>query len=194
MHALDWFAAFGLAALLPIPVYWLVIHPFAGLWRRRSPSAAFWVAVPVAVSIAWTVLWLLRGRLLAAAQSPLWRRALGLALIGVALYVFARVKKELGSQRLVGQTELRGGGELHRTGLYERLRHPSYAAQMATMLGLCLLAATPLLWATAAAWALLLLLIIRFEERELLARFGEPYRAYRARVPAFFPLGRRSPE
>lgn len=194
MHPLDWFAAFGLAVLLPIPIYWLVIHPFASFWRRRNPNTAFWVAVPVAVSIAWTFLLVFRGSLLAGARSPLWRRALGVALIGVALYVFARVKKELGTQRLLGKTELRGGGELLRSGLYERIRHPSYAAQMATMLGLCLLAATPLLWVTATVWALLLLVIIRFEERELTARFGELYRAYRARVPAFFPVGRRAPE
>lgn len=194
MHALDWIAALGLLALLPIPIYWLVIHPFAGFWRGRGPHAAFLAALPISAGIAWTFLFIHRDLLFAGAGSPAWRRALGFALIAGALYVFVRVKKELGTERLVGKTELRGGGELRVAGLYEHIRHPSYAAQMATMLGICLLAATPLLWMTAAVWALALNVIIRFEERELLARFGEAYRGYRARVPAFLPRGLRARE
>jgi protein-S-isoprenylcysteine O-methyltransferase Ste14 len=192
MHPLDWLAALGLAALLPIPLYWLVIHPFAAFWRRRGAAAAFWAAVPISTAIAWTCLYLLRSHLFAASHSPWWAKALGLALIGIALYIFVRVKKELGAERLLGKTELRGDGELRIAGLYQHMRHPSYAAQMATMLGLCLLSATPPMWAVAAAWVLLLNLAIRFEERELLARFGHSYRDYRARVPAFLPWPRRN--
>lgn len=194
MHPLDWLAALGLLAVLPIPFYWLVIHPFAGFWRRRGPNAAFWAALPISTGVAWTFLYLYRDQLFAGAVSPLWRRALGLALIAFALYIFGRVKKELGTERLLGKTELRGGGELRITGLYQHVRHPSYAAQMATMLGICLLAATPLMWGAVAVWLVLLNVIVRFEERELLARFGEPYRAYRARVPAFLPLRFRARE
>jgi protein-S-isoprenylcysteine O-methyltransferase Ste14 len=189
MRALDWLAALGLAALLPIPLYWLVIHPFADAWRRRGPSSALWVAVPLSVAIAWSFLFFFRRDLLGAGGTALWAKALGFGLMAVAAYIFLRVKKELGADRLVGKTELRGDGELRISGLYRHIRHPSYAAQMATMLGLCLLAATPLLWVVAVIWALLLNLIIQFEERELLARFGDAYRDYRARVPAFLPLG-----
>jgi protein-S-isoprenylcysteine O-methyltransferase Ste14 len=53
--------------------------------------------------------------------------------------------------------------------------------------GACLLAARPALWCLAAAWALAVALMIRAEERELLARFGSAYAAYRRRVPAVFP-------
>lgn len=189
MHPLDWFAALGLAALLPIPIYWLVIHPFAGFWRRCGSKAAFWAAVPLSVAIAWSFLYSFRRDLLAAASTLLWVKTLGFVLIAMAAYIFVRVKEELGADRLLGKTELRGDGELRVTGLYSRMRHPSYAAQMAAMLGLCLLAATPQMWVVAAVWALLLNIAIQFEERELLARFGEPYRSYRARVPAFLPLG-----
>lgn len=189
MHPLDWLAAFGLAALLPIPLYWLVIHPFAAFWRTR-PAAAFRAAVPISLAIAWPLLYLLRERLFAGSESAWWARVLGFALLGLAFYVFARVKQEMGTDRLLGKTEVRGGGELRITGLYQHLRHPSYAAQMAAMLGLCLLAAQPAMWMLAAAWAVLLNLAIGLEERELVARFGDAYRAYRRRVPAFLPLGR----
>ncbi len=194
MHPLDWLAALGLAALLPIPIYWFIIHPFAGYWRRRGVTATFRIAVPAAALLAWTFLYFTRGRLFAASQAPLWAKATGLLLIGIALYVFGRVKKELGTARLLGKTELSGGGELRVTGLYEHVRHPSYAAQMATMLGIGLIAGTLTLWVVAAVWAALLNVAIRFEERELLARFGEPYRAYRARVPAFLPFRSRPRE
>ncbi len=188
MHPLDWLAALGLAVLLPIPIYWLVIHPFAAIWKRGRASAAFGTAVPVAMAVALTSLYFLWPRLFAAAATPLWAKALGFMLIGLALYVFGRVKNELGAARLVGKTEVSGGGELRVVGLYQRVRHPSYAAQMATMLGICLLAATATMWALAVVWLLLLNVAIRFEEREMLARFGEPYLAYRARVPAFLPI------
>ncbi len=188
MHLLDWLAALGLVVLLPIPIYWLVIHPFAAIWKRGRASGAFWTACPVAVAGALTCLNFLWPRLFAAAATPLWAKTLGFMLIGLALYVFGRVKNELGAARLVGKTEVSGGGELRVAGLYQRVRHPSYAAQMATMLGICLLAATATMWALAVVWLLLLNVAIRFEEREMRARFGEPYLAYRARVPAFLPF------
>ncbi len=192
MHPLDWLAALGLAALLPIPLYWFVIHPFAAFWRRRSHGSAFWAAVPLSGAVAWSFLYFFRHHLLAAGSTSPWAKGLGFVLIAIAAYIFLRVKKELGADRLLGKTELRGGGELRIAGLYQHVRHPSYAAQMTTMLGLCLLAATPPLWAVAAVWALLLNIAIQFEERELLARFGDSYRAYRARVPAFLPWPRRN--
>lgn len=188
MHPLDWLVALGLAALLPIPLYWFVIHPLAGFWRRLHPALAFWTAVPVSTLIAWPLLCALRQRLFAASLSPWWAKSAGLLLMALALYIFGRVKKEMGSARLLGKTEMAGGGELQVAGLYRHVRHPSYAAQMAAMLGICLIAGTVTTWLVAAGWVLLLNLAIQLEERELLARFGDSYRTYRDRVPAFLPL------
>jgi protein-S-isoprenylcysteine O-methyltransferase Ste14 len=44
----------------------------------------------------------------------------------------------------------------------------------------------------AAAWWIVERFAIALEERELLARFGETYAAYRRRVPAFLPFRQRS--
>jgi protein-S-isoprenylcysteine O-methyltransferase Ste14 len=95
---------------------------------------------------------------------------------------------QLGTDRLVGASELTGAGELATAGLYARVRHPRYAAMMAGMLGVCLMAGALLLWAASAVWWLLALLSIHLEERELISRFGEAYRDYRQRVPAFLPF------
>lgn len=172
---------------VPIPVYWLLLHPLTRFWRGRH-RAALWFAFLAAWALGAAYLWTLRERLFAAATAPLWAIAVGMALIVLDVAVLFRVHRELGAARLVGQAELTGSGELNTTGLYASVRHPRYAAMMAGMAGVCLIAGTLLLWTTAAVWWLLVLVSIWFEERELLARFGEAYARYRARVPAFLPL------
>lgn len=76
-------------------------------------------------------------------------------------------------------------------GIYATMRHPQYTGIGITILGaliqwptLLTLLMAPVLLATYGRLA-------RLEERELEARFGDAYRAYRARVPRFLPaLGR----
>jgi protein-S-isoprenylcysteine O-methyltransferase Ste14 len=80
-------------------------------------------------------------------------------------------------------------------GIYRRIRHPLYAGTLISV------------WATpgmsaghallAAFFTLYILLGIRFEERDLLARHGESYRRYRDAVPALLPWpapSRRAPD
>jgi protein-S-isoprenylcysteine O-methyltransferase Ste14 len=117
--------------------------------------------------------------------------ALGFALIGVEVYLFARVERELGSRRLVGHAELTGTGEMFAGGLYAYVRHPRYAGMFSAVIGAALLAGTKLLWFVLAIWWIVALAVIRLEERELANRFGEAYAAYRKRVPAFLPFGQK---
>jgi protein-S-isoprenylcysteine O-methyltransferase Ste14 len=56
------------------------------------------------------------------------------------------------------------------------------------VLGACFVARTRLLWGVALVWWLLALAVVRLEERELRARFGETYMAYARRVPRFLPF------
>jgi protein-S-isoprenylcysteine O-methyltransferase Ste14 len=78
-------------------------------------------------------------------------------------------------------------GELAKTGVYSRLRHPEYAAFILTMIGFLLQWPTLI---TLTMFPILLVLYVRFaraEEHEALKRFGESYRRYQAQTPAFFP-------
>src|SRR5216683_1938488 len=70
MRFLHEVAGFILFFELPIPIYWLIIHPFNSFWRNRI-CAAFWVAGLTAWTSGGVLLWIYRPLLLSAAQ-PSW--------------------------------------------------------------------------------------------------------------------------
>jgi len=77
--------------------------------------------------------------------------------------------------------------ELATTGPYASVRHPQYVGFVLVMLGFLLQWPTLL---TLAMFPVLLWMyarLARTEEREAIAAFGDAYRHYAARVPAFFP-------
>ncbi len=184
LHAV---AGFFLFFELPIPIYWLILHPFGPFWRTRI-RAAFWIAGLTAWTAGGVLLWIFRGALLSTTPPPLAAIGLGFALIGAEVYLFGRVERELGSRRLVGHAELTGTGEMFAGGLYAHVRHPRYTGMFCAVIGAALLAWTLRLWIVIAIWWVLALLVIRLEERELATRFGSAYREYRKRVPAFLPF------
>lgn len=184
LHAV---AGFFLFFELPIPIYWLILHPFNSFWRSRV-RAAFLFAGLSAWTCGGVLLWYFRRELLTA-HRPSWLAiAAGFALIAIEIYLFVRVERELGGRRLVGHAELTGTGEMFSGGLYAYVRHPRYAGMFSALIGAALIAGTPLLWIVLAVWCPFALLAIGLEERELASRFGPPYETYRKRVPAFLPF------
>ena len=184
LHAV---AGFILLFELPIPIYWLMIHPFNSFWRNRI-RAAFWIAGLTAWIAGGVLLWIFRLLLLSTKHASWVATAAGLTLIGAEVYLFLRVERELGGRRLVGHAELTGTGEMFTGGLYAHVRHPRYTGMFCAVVGAALLGGTLRLWAVLGVWWLLALVVIRLEERELVARFGPTYIAYRKRVPAFLPF------
>src|ERR1700686_5067676 len=184
MRFLQAVAGFVLFFELPIPIYWLILHPFNSFWRRRV-RAAFWFAGLTAWTCGGVVLWHFRHSLLTAARPSWFAIATGFALIAVEGFLFVRVERELGSRRLVGHAELTGTGEMFSGGLYAHVRHPRYAGMFSAVLGATLLCGTPSLWIVLIVWWPFALMVIRLEEKELATRFGPGYEAYRRRVPAF---------
>src|SRR5271169_811931 len=104
MRLLHAVAGFFLFFELPIPIYWLILHPFNSFWRTRV-RAAFWFAGLTAWTVGGFLLWIFRHSLLAATLPHALSVAAGFTLIGVEAYLFARVERELGGRRLVGQAE-----------------------------------------------------------------------------------------
>jgi len=181
-----WLAAIVLFLQLPIPLYWFVVHPQVRFWRRHPKGAYItgllcsWPPVTVALVVY-------RHGLFRRDRPPVAAIVAGVGLIIFEGWIFWRVHHDLGTARLVGKTELSGAGEIECGGIYARIRHPRYVGSFLAIIGACLLAGTRAMWVTAAAWLVLTLLAILFEERELRIRFGEAYKDYCTRVPRFLP-------
>lgn len=75
--------------------------------------------------------------------------------------------------------------EFRTTWLYRHLRHPIYTGWLLTFWVTPLMTTGHLLFAT--GMSLYILVGIAYEERDLVAAFGDRYRDYRARVPALIP-------
>jgi len=181
-----WIAAVVLFLQLPIPLYWFVMHPQVDYWRKHQKAGYItglllsWLPVTVLLVIV-------HRKLFRPTQPTLWKIAAGIVLIIFEVWIFWCVKKDLGTKQLVGQTELSGGGEIVRHGIYARIRHPRYIGSFLAILGACFLAGTRAMWIVAAIWLVLTRIAIALEERELRNRFGASYAEYCRRVPRFFP-------
>jgi protein-S-isoprenylcysteine O-methyltransferase Ste14 len=190
---LGWIAAIVLFLQLPIPLYWFVMHPGVGYWRAHQKAGYI-----TGLLLSWlpvTILLLVFHReLFRAARPALWQVSAGFALLIFEIWIFRRVHKDLGTRRLVGQTELSGGGEVVYQGIYARVRHPRYIGSFLAVVGACCLAGTLAMWIVAAAWLVLTRIAIALEERELRNRFGASYQEYCRRVPRFVPVFAKSAE
>src|ERR1700680_4475843 len=98
MHYLRALAGFFLFIELPIPIYWLIIHPFNSFWRDRV-RAALWIAAVTAWTVGGVALWLFRSSLLSPTRRPAPAIAAGLILLGIEVYLFWRAERELGTRR-----------------------------------------------------------------------------------------------
>lgn len=193
MIVVDWLAAVVLFLQLPIPLYWYVMHPQVNFWRRH-PKAGFITGLLLAWPPVTAGLIVYRQELFRRDWPPLVSVAAGFALIVFEGWIFWRVNRDLGGARLVGKAELSGGGEIVRAGIYGRIRHPRYTGSFLAIVGACLLAGRSAMWIVASLWALLMLVAISFEEREMRARFGAAFEEYSRRVPRFVPWGAKPHE
>jgi protein-S-isoprenylcysteine O-methyltransferase Ste14 len=186
MAFLRFIAAFVLWFELPVPFYWFILHPYSAYWRRRQRTA-FMTAIMV-WPIGFLLLVLFYRDLFAQQPPRTWALTAGFLLIFLEGWLFVRVKRDLGAARLIGKTELEGGGEMQIAGVYRFVRHPRYAGMLGAVIGAGLLAGTLTLWIVIALWTPLALLAIRMEEKELERRFGAAYIEYSRAVPRFLPI------
>lgn len=188
---LDAIALFLLWLQLPIPLFWLVVHPAIDFWRR-SPRACYygvglaaWLTVLVALAAPHA--WWLELRF---TEHPLVSLA-GAGLVAGDVWLLRQVKRDVPWRVLVGLPELkpREGtpGRVLTEGIYSRVRHPRYLGMMLTWWGAVLLSGATRLLVLVAAFTLLAMLAIELEERELLRRLGPAYAEYRSKVPRFLP-------
>jgi protein-S-isoprenylcysteine O-methyltransferase Ste14 len=185
LHTVGWIACIIYST---IPSYWLLVHPPIDYWRARRARL-------LRVGPLWLLLWLLAGAL----TWP-WRRLTlydswwgwipGVLLIAISVGLYAAARRDFSTDQVLGRSELephKHEQRLHTHGIRNRVRHPYYLAHFCELLGWTLGTGLVVLYALLVFAVVTGVTMIRAEERELQARFGEAYRAYQRRVPVFFP-------
>lgn len=177
-------------SLPPALLYWFLIHPLARFWRRLGAPATLSVLLAVFVAVA-ALLYRSRDPLLGNDLGTNWALlGVGLGFYGLSVYIEMRCRRHLRLPILVGIPEVsrRGGpGRLLTEGIYGRVRHPRYLSVMTGMIGFCLIVNYVGVYVMILALLPVVYLLTLVEERELIDRFGDAYRAYRRRVPRLIP-------
>ncbi|MCK4342573.1 MAG: isoprenylcysteine carboxylmethyltransferase family protein [Phycisphaerae bacterium] len=178
----------------PALIYWLVIHPFTTSWRKLGAAKTYLIVFPAMVVLD-VLLYLIRGRLMGLDLGTNWVLVgVGLCLYGVAILISIRCRRQLSVRILVGVPEVSdesSPGKLLQDGIYGVVRHPRYLSVVVGTLGMALVINYVGVYAITLLLYALLYVIIRLEERELLARFGQEYAEYQSRVPRLIPRIRR---
>jgi protein-S-isoprenylcysteine O-methyltransferase Ste14 len=118
---------------------------------------------------------------------PNWFRWLGFAVAMTSIWYFYVIHKQLGDN-WSPILEIRPEHKLVTTGVYEHIRHPMYTSVMIGTLGANMVSANWLMLSLNAL-AVLVLLVVRLpdEERMMIDRFGDDYRAYMRRTWLLIP-------
>jgi protein-S-isoprenylcysteine O-methyltransferase Ste14 len=104
------------------------------------------------------------------------------------LYVLAF--QRFTADQVLGRTELHPHKHEQRlvtAGIRQYIRHPIYLAHFLELLAWSIGTGMAVLYGMAAFAAITGMFMVRAEDRELEARFGDEFRAYRNRVPALLP-------
>ena len=179
-----------------VPLFWFVVHPFAGSWRKMGRSP-YRVVLPIWAALIFVLGWIAwPGRSVPLYSCPwMWAPAALLLLFGMSIYV--RAGSTFGAHKLSGEAELRPGEhaqQLVTTGLYSRMRHPIYVAHLVNFAGWTIGGGLVVSYALFAMSLITYRLMIQLEERELTERFGPSYREYQKKVPLLPGLGPRQEE
>ncbi|MGB7219375.1 MAG: isoprenylcysteine carboxylmethyltransferase family protein [Vicinamibacterales bacterium] len=123
---------------------------------------------------------------------PMWLRWVGPGVVLSSWILLFWALRGLGPN-LTDTVVTRRAHTLVTSGPYRFVRHPFYDSVALLLLGIALTAANWFLLLTGGLVFALLTIRSRVEEANLLARFGEPYRAYRSRTGRFLPKIARQP-
>jgi protein-S-isoprenylcysteine O-methyltransferase Ste14 len=172
-----------------IPLFWLMVHPRAHIWRERERSP-FRVLVP-----AWIVMWFSMGALTGPWRSVAFYSTLQSwlpagALFAIGIFIYFRSGAHFSWEQLGGLPEVRKDhrdDRLVTTGIRARVRHPVYLAHLCEMLAWSIGTGLLVCWILTAFAIATGAVMIRMEDAELEKRFGQEHRDYRQSVPAVLP-------
>ncbi|MSU64512.1 MAG: isoprenylcysteine carboxylmethyltransferase family protein [Opitutus sp.] len=167
-----------------------------GRVSRRGDPVWFWIQMGIVAPAVFLVClaFLIQPRWVdfARIDAPSWLRLMGVpaALVGLAL--FSWMFRHLGLN--VTSTSLpRGNATLVTTGPYRWIRHPMYSAALILVIATSLLTASAVVAVGGVLMFGLLAARSRLEEKRLVEKFGDAYRAYQSRTGRFLPRLNRMP-
>ena len=174
-------------------VFWLILHN--NIERLRNWGfQAYWVA-----ALAWAIT---SGPLLFFRRdifSVRWSMpqhlggiimAVGAVAFIAAIALLAQAGRQISLRTLVGLPEIepqKNKQTVLHSGIYSRTRNPIYLAHWLLVLSSAALTGFAANWMLFALDCVVLPILIRAEERELLARYDGEFADYMRRVPRFFP-------
>ena len=186
---LDLIALLACSVYGTIPLFWFVVHPFIQRWRARGRRAYLFI-LPIwaaFIAIAFLIMWPFRLAHLYLTWLT-WIPAAVCFVLGFSIY--AAAFKRFDHTQFSGLAELEPGRhrqQLVTSGIRARVRHPIYLGHLCEIVGWCIGTGLIALFVLAGFAMLTGAIMIRMEDRELEARFGEAYRQYRQRVPGVIP-------
>jgi protein-S-isoprenylcysteine O-methyltransferase Ste14 len=189
----------GLLIVMPIGIYHRIRShtPREPLDRRKEGLFILATLRPIGL-ILWVglIAYIVNPASMAWSSVPLpaWPRWIGVGIFAAGGALLVWTLRSLG-KNLTDTVVTRREHTLVSTGPYRWVRHPFYDSAALFLLGASLVAANWFLFAAGVMALALLVVRTRREEEQLIARFGDAYRAYMNRTGRFLPVrpGGRTP-
>lgn len=175
-----------------IPLFWIPLHLFPGL-RKRLGLCYYPLITAIWLALAYLMFTKRAHAFLGRFDPPLLIALFGAVLFLVGLGLQIATTLILG-KGIIGLPHFKTTSKdlLVTEGPFALSRHPTYLAHTLIFLGAFLLTGYWVVGLVALLDFLVVqLVIIPLEERELLERFGQTYKAYREKTPRFLPRFRR---
>jgi protein-S-isoprenylcysteine O-methyltransferase Ste14 len=172
-----------------IPLFWLVFHCFIERLRKygRKAYLAIMPAWGIFIAAAFSLGWPIRHLHLYDTNMP-W--IMGVLFILAGLSIYGSASQGLGRAQVSGLAELELGQHQQKlvvTGIRSQVRHPIYLGHLCEVMGWTLGTGSIALCGLLVFAVVTGAIMIRQEDAELDARFGDVYRQYRNQVPALLP-------
>jgi protein-S-isoprenylcysteine O-methyltransferase Ste14 len=171
-----------------IPAFWMAVHPFASYWRTRKRPfpilGLIWIAIILAV-VFLTKPWHEQRFYV----NP-WAGIPAAILFAFAILIYRSTGRSFGRDNLIGRTELEPQAreqKLITTGIHARVRHPIYLGHLLMLTSWTIGSGLKVLFALLAFAVVTGAIMVRMEDAELEARFGDEFKEYKKRVPAVIP-------
>lgn len=169
--------------------FWFVFHTRIARWRKIG-KRAYWYACAGWPAIGLPLLYFRREIFQIRWSMPWFCFALAGAALVLAIRFGLLAGRIISRRTIIGLVELepqKNPQPLMQTGVYAKTRNPLYFTHWLLILAAAALTGYAANWALFVLESLLLPLMIRAEEKELIARYGAPFLEYQRRVPRFFP-------